>query len=48
MCCCCRTMLNTRHYHSTPLFLWEHAKAELEHNSDQFEEFYNGWERERL
>ncbi|HXJ07176.1 MAG TPA: hypothetical protein VNH65_18895 [Candidatus Acidoferrum sp.] len=39
-------VLNTRTYHSAPLFLWEHAKAELEYNNQQFEEFYNGWERE--
>ena len=39
-------VLNTRTYHSTPLFLWEHAKPELEYNNEQFEEFYNGWERE--
>ncbi len=39
-------VLNTRTYHSTPLFLWEHLKPELTYNNPQFEDFYNGWERE--
>ena len=39
-------VLNTRTYHSTPLFLWEHLKPALTYNNQQFEDFYNGWERE--
>jgi hypothetical protein len=39
-------VLNTRTYHSTPLFLWEHNKPELKYHNQQFEDFYNGWERE--
>ncbi|HMD41174.1 MAG TPA: hypothetical protein VKH15_17945 [Candidatus Acidoferrum sp.] len=39
-------VLNTRTYHTTPLFLWEHSKPPLQYNNDQFEDFYNGWERE--
>jgi hypothetical protein len=39
-------VLNTRTYHSTPLFLWEHLKSELTYSNQQFEDFYNGWERE--
>src|SRR5580704_8071354 len=39
-------VFNTRTYHSTPLFLWEHRKPELTYNNQQFEDFYNGWERE--
>lgn len=39
-------VLNTRTYHSSPLFLWQHATAPLKYNNDQFETFYNGWERE--
>ncbi len=39
-------VLNTRTYHTSPLFLWEHAKPPLKYNNDQFEDFYNGWERE--
>src|SRR5580700_8791197 len=39
-------VLNTRTYHSTPLFLWEHLKPELTYNNQQFEDCYNGWERE--
>src|SRR5580704_6566653 len=39
-------VLNTRTYHSTPLFLWEHLKPELTYNNQQFEDFYNGWERD--
>lgn len=38
-------VLNTRTYHTTPLFLWEHNKLELQYNNEQFEDFYNGWER---
>ncbi|MGA2095086.1 MAG: hypothetical protein ABSH39_02200 [Candidatus Acidiferrum sp.] len=38
--------LNTRTYHSTPLFLWGHLKPELAYHNQQFEDFYNGWERE--
>jgi hypothetical protein len=39
-------VLNTQTYHSTPLFLWEHLKPELTYSNQQFEDFYNGWERE--
>ncbi|MGC1616167.1 MAG: hypothetical protein WA736_15895 [Candidatus Acidiferrum sp.] len=39
-------VLNTRTYHSAPLFLWEHDKPEIKYNNQQFEDFYNGWERE--
>lgn len=39
-------VLNTRTYHSTPLFLWEHLKPELTYHNQQFEDFYNGWERD--
>src|SRR5262249_25028025 len=35
-----------RTYHSAPLFLWQHARAPLTYNNQQFEDFYNGWERE--
>jgi hypothetical protein len=39
-------VLNTRTYHTAPLFLWEHAKPMLHYRNAQFEDFYNGWERE--
>lgn len=39
-------VLNTRTYHTTPLFLWQHAKPEMTYHNQQFEDFYNGWERE--
>jgi hypothetical protein len=39
-------VLNTRTYHSTPLFLWERLQPELTYHNQQFEDFYNGWERE--
>jgi hypothetical protein len=39
-------VLNTRTYHTTPLFLWEHNKPARTYNNQQFEDFYNGWERE--
>jgi hypothetical protein len=39
-------VLNTRTYHTTPLFLWGHAKPQLHYNNPQFEDFYNRWARE--
>jgi hypothetical protein len=39
-------VLNTRTYHTTPLFLWERPKPEMHYRNQQFEDFYNGWERE--
>jgi hypothetical protein len=38
--------LRTRTYHSSALFLWEHSRPPLHYNNRQFEDFYNGWERE--
>jgi hypothetical protein len=38
--------LRTRTYHSSALFLWEESRAPLHYNNRQFEDFYNGWERE--
>jgi hypothetical protein len=38
--------LRTRNYHSSALFLWQHPSAPLHYNNQQFEEFYNGWERQ--
>jgi hypothetical protein len=39
-------VLNTRSYHTTPLFLWERPKPEMHYRNQQFDDFYNGWERE--
>jgi hypothetical protein len=39
-------VLNSRTYGSTGLFLWDHPKPPLEYHNQQFEDFYNGWERE--
>jgi hypothetical protein len=39
-------LLNTRAYHTTGLFLWDHKKPETHYHNQQFEDFYNGWERE--
>ena len=39
-------VLNTRTYHSSPLFLWQHNRSPLKYNNDQFEDFYNTWERD--
>ena len=39
-------VLNTRTYHTTGLFLWDHKKPEMHYRNEQFEDFYNGWERE--
>jgi hypothetical protein len=38
--------LNTRTYRTTGLFLWDHPKEPLKYRNQQFEDFYNGWERE--
>jgi hypothetical protein len=38
-------VLNTRTYHTAPLFLWERSKAPMHYRNAQFEDFYNGWER---
>jgi hypothetical protein len=38
--------LNTRTYQTTGLFLWDHPKEPLKYRNQQFEDFYNGWERE--
>jgi hypothetical protein len=39
-------VLNTSTYQTTPLFLWEHARPVRHYNNEQFEVFYNEWERE--
>ena len=39
-------VLNTRSYHTTGLFLWDHKKPEIHYRNQQFEDFYNGWERD--
>src|SRR6266446_5154418 len=39
-------VLNTRTYHTTGLFLWDHKKPEMHYRNQPFEDFYNGWERE--
>ncbi len=38
--------LNVRTYHTAPMFLFEPTKPLLHYQNQQFEEFYNGWERE--
>jgi hypothetical protein len=38
--------LNTRTYHSTAVFLWQHPGPEKEYRNAQFTDFYSGWERE--
>jgi len=39
-------VLNSRTYRSLGLFLWDHPKPPLQYHNEQFEDFYNGWERE--
>jgi hypothetical protein len=39
-------VLNSRTYRSAGLFLWDHPKPPLQYHNQQFEDFYNGWERE--
>jgi hypothetical protein len=38
--------LNSRTYRTTGLFLWDRPKEPLQYHNQQFEDFYNGWERE--
>jgi len=38
--------LNSRTYRTTGLFLWDRPKEPLHYHNQQFEDFYNGWERE--
>lgn len=38
--------LNVRTYHTAPMFLFESSKPPLQYHNQQFEEFYNGFERE--
>jgi hypothetical protein len=37
--------LNIRAHVTAPLFLWQHAKPALHYDNQQFEDFYNQWER---
>jgi hypothetical protein len=39
-------VLNSRTYRTMGLFLWDHPKPPLQYHNRQFEDFYNGWERE--
>jgi hypothetical protein len=39
-------VLNTRTYRTTGLFLWDHPKLPLQYHNQQFEDFYNDWERQ--
>ncbi|HKV61274.1 MAG TPA: hypothetical protein VJO16_05130 [Candidatus Acidoferrum sp.] len=39
-------VLNSRTYRTTGLFLWEKPKPELTYHNQQFDSYYNGWERE--
>ncbi len=38
--------LNVRTYHTAPMFVFHLSKPEIHYNNQQFEDFYNGWERE--
>lgn len=38
--------LNVRTYHSAPMFLFQPLQPEKHYHNQQFEDFYNGWERE--
>ncbi|HSC45215.1 MAG TPA: hypothetical protein VLC94_05270 [Candidatus Acidoferrum sp.] len=38
--------LNVRTYHSAPMFLFQASKPPLQYRNQQFEDFYNEWERE--
>jgi hypothetical protein len=39
-------VLNTRTYHSAQPFLWQEPLPALHYRNQQFEDFYNNWERE--
>jgi hypothetical protein len=39
-------VLNTRTYHSAQPFLWQKPLPALHYRNQEFEDFYNGWERE--
>jgi hypothetical protein len=39
-------VLNSHTYRSMGLFLWDHPQAPLHYHNKQFEDFYNGWERD--
>ena len=39
-------VLNTRTYHSAQPFLWQKPLPELHYRNQQFNDFYNDWERE--
>jgi hypothetical protein len=39
-------VLNTRTYHSAQPFLWQEPLPALHYRNQQFEDFYNDWERE--
>jgi len=39
-------VLNSRTYRSAGLFLWDQPKQPITYHNQQFEDFYNGWERE--
>jgi len=38
-------LLNIRNYHTSQVFLWSHEKPAQHYRNQQFEDFYNGWER---
>ena len=38
--------LNIRTYHTAPMLIFEPSKPPLSYRNQQFEDFYNGWERE--
>ncbi|HEY2459696.1 MAG TPA: hypothetical protein VGI16_02770 [Candidatus Acidoferrum sp.] len=38
--------LNARTYNSVPLFLWQHPAPQIEYRNQQFEDFYNLWQRQ--
>jgi hypothetical protein len=38
--------LNVRSYHTAPMFVFEASKPARHYLNQQFEDFYNGWERE--
>lgn len=41
-------ILNVRTYHTAPMFVFQPTRPMRHYNNQQFEDFYNGWEREEF
>src|SRR5262249_51790103 len=39
-------MLNEKQYDPSAIFIWQAPKPPMPHNNKQFDDFYNGWQRD--